>query len=183
LGVRLSPQRIFRGHSSPLKPFRNLDPSPWKRISTALVRAAGARQVLNGRRGRKPQKQPPRWKTIAALRLCGRCCRGRSWLFVLVTPFRQLRLFAARRYLPVAKPVKLRPSFRSGLVTASSRRALSVVSDGSRKVVPHLAHHLPRGFVARKYVSVAFALGSALFCCGEDLSLGARERHARPRGT
>jgi len=48
------------------------------------------------------------------------------------------------------------------------------------KVVPHLARHLPRGFVARIYVSVALALDSALFCCGEDLPLGARERHAAP---
>jgi len=46
----------------------------------------------------------------------------------------------------------------------------------SAEVVPHLARRLPRGFVARIYVSVALALGRALFCCGEDLRLGARER-------
>jgi len=48
------------------------------------------------------------------------------------------------------------------------------------KVVPHLARHLPRGFVARIYVSIVFAPGSALFCCGEDLRLGARDCHAAP---
>jgi hypothetical protein len=50
---------------------------------TALVRAACARQVLNGRRRSEPRKRPLRWKTIATiatLRLCGRCCRRRSWL-------------------------------------------------------------------------------------------------------
>src|SRR6516164_1304367 len=151
----------------------------WKSLAAASAKALSLIS-LGSESPLKPRSSQNLTQSPASILCSGsiRCCRVCTSISLLASST-ALAIRSNARYLS--------SSFTH--FAATSRPASRLVSTRLRRLV---RRRLPTssivlfpsnsraGFVARIYVSVALALGSALFCCREDLRLGARERHAAP---